>query len=200
MHMLKTCILDTLFCKIFLASRIVFRVKQLNSGTWPCTMTPSIDQTLHEAPVTKRRGIGPIQTEISPYKIRKKLFIFQIVRFNSICIWQNYFCILPNFGEFGAKTSLFRYLINQKRNNFIKHCPPPCINKPPISEMCIYMRHNLYKWGLDTRGGGNNVLQPKNGGRVSLQAKSRKYQGVFEVKSRVKTWQVRGIWSQQLEL
>ena len=30
-------------------------------------------------------------------------------------------------------------------------------------------------------------------------AKSRKYQGVFEVKSRVRTWQVRGIWSQQLE-
>ena len=32
-----------------------------------------------------------------------------------------------------------------------------------------------------------------------LEAKSRKYQGVFEVKRRVKTWQVRGIWSQQLE-
>ena len=31
------------------------------------------------------------------------------------------------------------------------------------------------------------------------EVKSRKYQGVFEVKSRVKTWQVRGIWSQQLE-
>ena len=31
------------------------------------------------------------------------------------------------------------------------------------------------------------------------EAKSRKYQGVFKVKSRVKTWQVRGIWSQQLE-
>ena len=31
------------------------------------------------------------------------------------------------------------------------------------------------------------------------EAKSRKYQRVFEVKSRVKTWQVRGIWSQQLE-
>ena len=31
------------------------------------------------------------------------------------------------------------------------------------------------------------------------KAKSRKYQGVFEVKSRVKTWQVRGIWSQKLE-
>ena len=31
------------------------------------------------------------------------------------------------------------------------------------------------------------------------KGKSRKYQGVFDVKSRVKTWQVRGIWSQQLE-
>ena len=108
---------------------------------------------IREAPVTKRLGIGPKRTEISPYKIRKKLFIFQIVRFNGICIWQKYFCILPNFGDFGAKTSLFRYLINQKRNNFIKHCSPPCINKPPISRMCIYMRHNLYKWDLDTRGG-----------------------------------------------
>ena len=32
-----------------------------------------------------------------------------------------------------------------------------------------------------------------------FEAKSRKYQGVFEVKRRVKTWQIRGIWSQQLE-
>ena len=35
--------------------------------------------------------------------------------------------------------------------------------------------------------------------KAMWKAKSRKYQGVFEVKSRVKTWQVRGIWSQQLE-
>ena len=34
--------------------------------------------------------------------------------------------------------------------------------------------------------------------RIVQKAKSRKYQGVFEVKSRVRTWQVRGIWSQQL--
>ena len=33
----------------------------------------------------------------------------------------------------------------------------------------------------------------------NCKAKSRKYQGAFEVKSRVKTWQVRGIWSQQLD-
>ena len=34
---------------------------------------------------------------------------------------------------------------------------------------------------------------------LHIEAKSRKYQGVFKAKSRVKTWQVRGIWSQQLE-
>ena len=34
---------------------------------------------------------------------------------------------------------------------------------------------------------------------LETKAKSRKYQGVFKVKSRVKTWQIRGIWSQQLE-
>ena len=31
------------------------------------------------------------------------------------------------------------------------------------------------------------------------EAKSRKYQGLFKVKSRVKIWQIREIWSQQLE-
>ena len=31
-----------------------------------------------------------------------------------------------------------------------------------------------------------------------FEAKSRKYQGVFKVKIRVKRWQVQGIWSQQL--
>ena len=30
----------------------------------------------NKAPVTKRRGIGPIRTEISSYKIRKKVVYF----------------------------------------------------------------------------------------------------------------------------
>ena len=34
---------------------------------------------------------------------------------------------------------------------------------------------------------------------VKWKAKSRKYQGVFEVKNRVMIWQVWGIWSHQLE-
>ena len=37
---------------------------------------------------------------------------------------QNYLYILPNFGDFGAKMSFFHYIMNQKRNNFIKHCSP----------------------------------------------------------------------------
>ena len=46
----------------------------------------------------------------------------------------------------------------------------------------------------------NNAENMKHSKKKSRwKAKSRKYQGVFKVKSRVKTWQVRGIWSQQLE-
>ena len=78
--------------------------------------------------------------------------------------------MLSNFGDFGAKTSLFRYLINQKRNNFIKYCsPPPCINKPPVSEMCIYVGHNLYKWGLDTRGGTMFYRQKMGEGQLTTR-------------------------------
>ena len=36
--------------------------------------------------------------------------------------------------------------------------------------------------------------------RLGIVSKiERKYRGVFKLKSRVKTWQVRGIWSQKLE-
>ena len=35
--------------------------------------------------------------------------------------------------------------------------------------------------------------------KLDVLTKSRKYQVVLEVKRRVKTWQVRRIWSQQLE-
>ena len=45
----------------------------------------------------------------------------------------------------------------------------------------------------------NFLCQTRDAHREKCEAKSRKYQGVFKVKSRVKTWQIRGIWSQQLE-
>ena len=49
--------------------------------------------------------------------------------------------------------SFFHYIINQKRNNFIKHCSPQCTKKPLISEMCIYIKSSLCNWGLGTLGG-----------------------------------------------
>ena len=76
---------------------------------------------------------------------------------------QNYFHISPNFGDFGAKMSFFRYIINQKRKIFIKHCSPPCSKTPLISKMCIHITNNLCKWGLGTGGGGTMFYRLKMG-------------------------------------
>ena len=83
-----------------------------------------------------------------------KIVYFLFVWLVGIGFRQNFFRVLPNFGDFGAKMSFFHYIINQNRNNFIKHCSPPCTKKPLISEMCIYIKSSLCKWGLGTRGGG----------------------------------------------
>ena len=82
-----------------------------------------------------------------------KIVYFLFVWLVGIGFRQNFFRVLPNFGDFGAKMSFFHYIINQNRNNFIKHCSPPCTKKPLISEMCIYIKSSLCKWGLGTRGG-----------------------------------------------
>ena len=108
--------------------------------------------------------ICPIRTEISTHEHLGNVFILLFVWLVVMGFRQNYFHISPNFGDFEAKMSFFRYIINQKRKIFIKHCSPPCSKTPLISEMCIYITNNLCKWGLGTRGGGNNVLLTKNGG------------------------------------
>ena len=100
----------------------------------------------------------PKRAEISTHKHLGKCIYLLFVWLAVIGLRQNYFYILPNFGDFGAKMSFFHYIINQKRNNFIKHCSPQCTKKPLISEMCIYIKSSLCKWGLGTRGGGNDVL------------------------------------------
>ena len=78
--------------------------------------------------------------------------------------------------------------------------PPPQLCAQGISSILIVPP------ALKERGGGQNFSTSFGMRfcqaplcRYRFKAKSRKYQGVFEVKSRVKTWQVRGIWSQQLE-
>ena len=45
--------------------------------------------------------------------------------------------------------------------------PPRCTKKPLISEMCIYIKSYMCKWGLGTRG--DDVLWTKNQRDVGLQ-------------------------------
>ena len=97
--------------------------------------------------------ICPIRAKISTYEHWENVFILLFVWLVVMGFRQNHFHISPNFGDFGAKMSFFRYIINQKRKIFIKHCSPPCSKTPLISEMCIYITNNLCKWGLGTRGG-----------------------------------------------
>ena len=96
--------------------------------------------------------ICPIRTEISTYEHWENVFILLFVLLVVIGFRQNHFHIMPNFRDFGAKMSFFRYIINQKRKIFIKHCSPRCSKTPLISEMCIYITNNLCKWGLGTPG------------------------------------------------
>ena len=106
-----------------------------------------------------RQEICPIRAEISTHKHGEKLYISYL--YDSRYWFQT---ILPNFGDFGAKMSFFHYIINQKRNNFIKHCSPPCTKKPLISEMCIYIKSSMCKWGLGTLGGTMFYRQKTKGG------------------------------------
>ena len=75
---------------------------------------------------------------------------------------QNYFHISPNFGDFGAKMSFFRYIINQKRKIFIKHCPPP---PPPvfqnttyIRDVYLYNKQSVQMGSWNTGGGGGGAM------------------------------------------
>ena len=98
-----------------------------------------------------------IRTVISTHKHLGKCIYLLFVWLAVIGFRQNYFYRLHNFGDFGTIMAFFHYIINQKRNNFIKHCPPPPpvpTQKPLISEMCIYIKSYLCKWVLVHRGGG----------------------------------------------
>ena len=89
-----------------------------------------------------------------------KIVYFLFVWLVGIGFRQNFFRVLPNFGDFGAKKSFFHYIINQNRNNFIKHCSPPCTKKPLISEMCtcIYRKKFVVQVGCWYKGGGGGTM------------------------------------------
>ena len=122
--------------------------------------------TLGKRSVMITQEMCPIRAEISTHKNLWKCIYLLFVWLAVIGFRQNYFYLLPNFGDFGAKMSFFHYIINQKRNNFKKHCPP-CTKKPLISEMCIYIKSSLCKWGLGTRGGERCSIYNKKGCRLT---------------------------------
>ena len=79
---------------------------------------------------------------------------------------KNYFYILPNFGDFGAKMSFFNYIINKKRNNFIKHCSPVYQEAADIRDVYRYKKFAVQVGSWYTGGGGG-------GGRCSIDKKSK---------------------------
>ena len=66
-----------------------------------------------------------------------KIVYFLFVWLVGIGFRQNFFRVLPNFGDFGAKMSFFHYIINQNWNNFIKHCPPPRVPRSRWYQSCV---------------------------------------------------------------
>ena len=66
-----------------------------------------------------------------------KIVYFLFVWLVGIGFRQNFFRVLPNFGDLGAKMSFFHYIINQNRNNFIKHCSPPRVPRSCWYQRCV---------------------------------------------------------------
>ena len=140
-----------------------------NGGGGVVTKPTGTSYEFDKRSVMITQEICPIRAEISTHKKLGKCIYLLFVWLAVIGFRQNYYYILPYCGYFGAKMSFFHYIINQKRNNFIKHCPLPCTKKPLISEMCIYIKSSLCRWGLGTRRGGGRCSIDKNQRGVGLQ-------------------------------
>ena len=71
----------------------------------------------------------PIMAEISTF-VKIYLFVISMIGRHGVktkLLLHLY--ILPKFGDFGAKMSFFHYIVNQKRNNFIKHRFPRVVRR-----------------------------------------------------------------------
>ena len=67
--------------------------------------------------------------------------------------------------------AIFHYIINQKRNNFIKHCPPPPCTNPEaadIRDVYLYKKLSMQVGSLYT-GGGTMFYRLKYPRDVGLQ-------------------------------
>ena len=107
----------------------------------------------------------PIRAEILTHKNLGKCIYLLFVWLAVIGFRQNYFYILPNFGYFGAKMSFFHYIVNQKRNNFLKHCPPVYQEAADIRYVYLYKKFAVQAGSWYTGGGGR--------GRCSIDKKPK---------------------------
>ena len=104
--------------------------------------------------------ICPIRAEISTHEHWENVFILLFVWLVVIDFRQNNFHILPNFWDFWAKMSFFRYIFNQKRKIFIKHCLSR-VPKHHLYQRCVSILQTICVNGVLEHGG--DVLQTKNG-------------------------------------
>ena len=113
-------------------------------------------------------GNVPNKGRISLHKNLGKCIYLLFVWLAVIGFRQNYFYILPNFVDFGAKMSFIHYIIDQKRNNFIKHCPPPpeYQEAADIREVYLYKKFAVQVGSWYTGGGWSSIDNKIN--RVSV--------------------------------
>ena len=112
--------------------------------------------------VTIRREICPIRNFNT--QTWGKIVYFLFVWLVGIGFRQNFFRVLPNFGDFGAKMSFFHYIINQNRNNFIKHCSPPVYQEAAdIRDVYLYKKFAVQVGSWYT-GGGTMFYRQKTKG------------------------------------
>ena len=115
-----------------------------------CEMLIPYDGSLGTSPLIQGKScydsahICPIRAEISTHEHWENVFILYFVWLVVVGFRQNYFLILPNFGDFGVKMSFFRHRIKQNRKIFIKHCPPPMFqNTTYIRDVYLYNKQSV---------------------------------------------------------
>ena len=97
--------------------------------------------------------------ELSTHKHLGKCIYLLFVWLAVFGFRQNYFYILPNYGDFRAKMSFLHHIINQKRNNFMNHCPLHVYQEAvDIRDVYLYKKLAVQVGSWYTGGGGDDVL------------------------------------------
>ena len=124
-------------CDVILTSmtRNLRAVNAKCRSSWECLTCVHLESIIKSC--YDSAHICPIRAEISTYEHWENVFILLFVWLVVMGFRQNYFHISHNVGDFGAKMSFFRYIINQKLKIFIKHCSPPRVPKHHLYQRCV---------------------------------------------------------------